>query len=349
VESLVYLGTDFTARARLRSRALKRFEQVQIRARLAQHLPVSSRPEIVADAAAALWLEGGTIYRTDQLRTLTSALAAGLRGHRPPGRVQHRSRMVEHLVYEPGELRTHPAIRSTYFFWRALEKWWSPARADLWTQIWRRRRACIVGPVVVARKALATLGIEWRSPTCFHRAGESVDIRLAPGLPAESSRWWHDAREQLRAAAWAKEAARRPKDFRGAETGIRRSGIRALRWSAAGPTVMTAGMWTAQRMALCSMRESFCARCGGAPETTMHRLWECPSESSARADLLTSLPLDLRRLVPEGLPPCLRRCALVPSHFPWDDAIGFRIQLYIVCVAARAEEALAADRPRRIH
>ena len=160
--------------------------------------------------------------------------------------------------------------------------------------------------------------------------------------------WTHDLREALRVALWAREARRRPKDFAGAEYGIQRGGIDWLRSMPPGPTVMAAGMWTAQRLALCQppLAAAACVRCGNLHETEEHRLWLCPSERGHRQELLRQLPPGLARCVPWGLPPCFRRCAWVPIAFPWAEKYCQLVQHYIVDVAARAASALAVEKVR---
>ena len=350
VRGLTYLGTDFTTCPAYRNRAATRVSYVLRRARLTQCLPASSRPEAVADATAALWLEGFPQYGSVRLTQLAAALAAAVRGRKPPGRVAGRSRVVEHMIYEPGECRTLPALRGLYLVLRRLQRYWTPSGAPEWAALWRRRQACVVGPVAAIRRWACWLGIVWVTPTSFRCADKVIDITTCPEMgPAATSQWWHEVREALRAAVWAREAKRRPKDYVGSEHGIRRGGIHALRWMAAGPTVMAAGMWTAQRLALCQppLAEAQCVRCGAPHETKEHRLWECPVDQTARDELFSQLPEALVQQVPAGLPPCLRRCALIPQDFPWSDAVCHVLQLYIVMVAARAGAALAAERWRR--
>lgn len=348
-EGVVHLGTDFTQRSTARHRGRRRVDYVLHRARLTQCLPAVSRPNAVGDAVSALWLEGCTIINRHAQHQLSSGLAAALRGWKPEGRVRGRSRLVEHAIYQPGPCRSLPAARGIYLLMCRLMKWWCPSMADEWLLHWRRRQSCVVGPLAALRHPMLFLGCTWTSPTSICCAGRTVDFTSCPDRrPCSVQRWTHDLREALRAALWAREARRRPKDFAGAELGVQRVGIDQLRNMPSGPTVMAAGMWTAQRLALCQppLAAAACVRCDCLHETKDHRLWLCSSERGPRQELLRQLPRELARQVPWGLPPCLRRCALVPLAFPWAEKHCQLVQHYIVGVAARAASALAIEKMR---
>ena len=72
------------------------------------------------------------------------------------------------------------------------------------------------------------------------------------------------------------------------------------------------GMWAMLKAYLANLsNESICPRCFLEPETTEHRLWECPCGKQERDELLETLPgLDYTQL-----PNCLRRCGLPPANF----------------------------------
>ena len=132
---------------------------------------------------------------------------------------------------------------------------------------------------------------------------------------------------------------RRPKDFDGAQFGVRADFARYLYQLQCGPALLTAGSWTAIRLHLAGRLTSpLCQRCFSCPETKDHRHWYCDDNFDLLQPLLDKYP-DLRV---DLLPACLRRCGLIPHYIfaPWARDVA----LYLVAVAERATTVLAKQR-----
>ena len=91
--------------------------------------------------------------------------------------------------------------------------------------------------------------------------------------------------------------------------------------------------------------DATCIRCGHEFESLEHRLWHCPANAQRLATLKASVSPAVRILIPEGLPNCLRRCALIPKHFIGNDYEIESIQEFLVRSASDAAKALGESKP----
>ena len=147
----------------------------------------------------------------------------------------------------------------------------------------------------------------------------------------------HLLREVLRTSAWSFEARRRPKDFIGTARGVDMDSARALYRVPYGPALLTAGSWTAARLCIAGLVDSpLCVRCGSCSDTKEHRLWWCDDNAAALRRLLDAHPT----LVPSELPPCLRRCGLVPKRLASEPFIADVLD-FLLASSGRATRSLA--------
>ena len=339
--ALVYLGTDFSA-TRRQPRAKQRAANALERARFAACLPVKTRPAAVADIVASLWLAGTSCYGDGDSDKLVSSTASALRGRRRNGQVQNRSRLAEHLMYAPGLHQSHPVFAAIYTFAKSLARFLAkPGNAPIWDAYWRSLRHAH-GPLAAVCKPLARYGFAWSNATTLQREGFTIDLAEPPvASKPELARYWHGLRSALRTAAWHSEALRRPKDFQGASSGIRRTKVDLMAQST-GPSLATAGSWTSARLYIAGLSaHPRCVRCDSEWETKEHRLWDCPANLADRRRLWSCITLDTRLVLHHGLPTCLRRCGLWPNNFNAPRKDVEAIQQYLLTVNASATHALA--------
>ena len=105
-----------------------------------------------------------------------------------------------------------------------------------------------------------------------------------------------------------------------------------------GPALLTAGSWTAGRLHIAGLTDSpLCVRCGSCWDSKEHRLWWCDDNAAALRLLLDRHP----SLVPSELPPCLRRCGLVPKRL-MDQPFIADVLDFLIASPERATQALAS-------
>jgi len=181
--------------------------------------------------------------------------------------------------------------------------------------LWHHRVNAKFGPMACASHALSLLGIKW---------SHLGSLAFGPhhcNLFAQQLRL-HDLRALLRAALWAGEASRRPKDFAGLEHGAYDD--HALYDTARvpfGPSLHCAGVWTRLRLFAARLAANpLCLRCGTEAESVMHRMWYCPANKEAIATLdaqLTHPMFDAGILnAIDILPACVARCGIFPRGSP---------------------------------
>ena len=115
-------------------------------------------------------------------------------------------------------------------------------------------------------------------------------------------------------------------------------------------------MWTGARVRSHGMAAlATCPYCGGAPETEVHLLWDCPhwsAQRSARLPLVQAEAAQLPALaVPTAWPVCLRATGLLPAALVRQDEedqagrLMYRLYgMYLAVLAARMGEEVAARR-----
>jgi len=316
VSQITYLGVDvILAGTGSRPRAKERLEQLGVRCNLITKLAGPIRGKLVADAVSSLWMDGGTWYTKTELSHATSRTAMALRGHNE-GYAGNRCRDVEHmLAHRPH--RTHPLMAAMVSSIRlvsqltAIEQWDS---ID-WHTLWHHRHRARSGPLAQTWQHFKNTYVTWDSPleVAYRSPGVSLTCKVELHLgDAQKAKHWHDVRELLRTALWNNIALARPKDFLGLASGISyREPIQDLFHTVGAPSVLCGGMWTMMNAYLAGLSDDdTCPRCFSAPETTEHRLWECPCGKHERDELMKALPgLDFTTL-----PNCLRRCGLPPVN-----------------------------------
>ena len=162
----------------------------------------------------------------------------------------------------------------------------------------------------------------------------------------------HELRTFLRSAIAMSECSRRPKDFAGLERGLSenfqaRECMYAAQLHFGGPALASAGLWTSLNISKIPLHnhDSVCVRCGNDDESTFHRLWLCPHNAHERSKLDLAVP---GNSFPDGLPPCLARCGLIPEDFAskWHLSCEHAISVvnYLLAVNAIATLALADGR-----
>ena len=156
---------------------------------------------------------------------------------------------------------------------------------------WRRVR----GPIGALQATLLDVGwlpvaaCEWRRPV-----GDSFEVWQFPDPPPEEKRsedvfdfsdLLDDLREDISSSLWGSAASHEFGDglARGADViPIRLEMRRAVREGAYDKvgqivTVVSGGQWPQQRQVDAGyLAPPLCPRCGTAPETLFHRIWECP-------------------------------------------------------------------------
>ena len=279
------------------------------RCALVSHLPSVQRGLCTADAVASLWLSAGSLYTIAEYRKLISASASALRPHTQKySRVQLRSRAVEHLA-GPRFHRTYPPAAAMYDSLRQLARLFRLRLLDqpTWTQLWSVRSRTAGTFLATSRRCHKFLRFTWCDSMTVKSGSFIYPLHIGPRRdPGEHA---HILRETLRVATWADEAGRRPKDFYGAQRGIDMKLARETYCKPYGPSLVTAGSWTAMRLYIANLIDTpLCVRCFACADTKEHRLWWCDDNAPARS----KLSLDLPDLDPHTLPSCLRRCALVP-------------------------------------
>ena len=340
--SMTYLGTDLTFFARGRHQAKTRAAHLKVRSALVKALPPSSRPACTADVVAALWLPGATCFSKKSHEVFIPTLASALRGSRRDNQVGQRSRLVEHLVYQPGFHRSCPAAWAIYFFAGQLCKFLKkkPNLIELWQRTWEHRSLHGMGPFAAIEAPLALLDLYMPSPTQLAlRNDDRPPLDLTEGGKDKQ----HSLRVLLRHAAWRREALRRPKDFAGLEQGAQvEQHMHKFTKTQCGPTLACGGQWTRARLFAANLSDSpICIRCGLEPEHLHHRLWTCPANAARLKALLERIEPDQRSLIPDKLPPCLRRCGLQPQSMHLSPVVRGAIQAYLLESTVQATTALA--------
>ena len=253
----------------------------------------------------------GSLYTLDELDEMVFASALRPRYQRD-SRVMLRSRLVEHLC---GSLfhRTHPIAAAVYdvsLQIRRLFRFGLLSRSS-WQQIWHARSRCCATPLLTLERCWKRLDIAWGSPFTLVSHDEQYSFTDSLGVVHLEDYSKHLLREVLRTSAWSFESRRRPKDFIGSARGVDMELARSTYRVPYGPALLTAGSWTAARLYIAGLVESpFCVRCGSCWDSKEHRLWWCDDNAAALRRLLDAHPT----LVPSELPPCLRRCGLVPKR-----------------------------------
>ena len=157
----------------------------------------------------------------------------------------------------------------------------------------------------------------------------------------------HDLRDFLRSALWSRLAARRPKDFAGAESGVLRSPFLASALSSpCGPSLLSGGLWTRMRFFVWGGEPtSTCLACGLGPHTVEHALWSCPMHAvrlwQLRATISAAGFSELARGLPHSLEPCFWRCGLAPVWCDLPAALVETIQQYVLASAQSSTRVLA--------
>ena len=181
------------------------------------------------------------------------------------------------------------------------------------------------------------LDFVWGNSTTVVSHDQQVSLCNMLGSVSLEEHAKHLLREVLRTSAWSFESRRRPKDFIGTARGVDMDLARSTYRVEFGLALLTAGSWTAARLYIAALTDSpLCARCGVCWDTKEHRLWWCDDNAAALRHLLDSHP----DLSPSDLPPCLRRCGLVPKRLSScsfiDDVLKFLLES-----SKRATRALA--------
>jgi hypothetical protein len=344
--AISYLGIDLIVRcphAGTRARAATRVNSIKQRCKLIRVLSSAQRGNLVADAISSLWLQAGTLLSKQQTADVVSATADALRGCKRAGQVQNHSRPAEHLIFSPGAYRSHPAVAAIYACMQQAVRFFTrhPDMLDRWHLLWAMQSRFRIGPFAQARWALDELGMKWLSSTTVQLAtplAQPDDLQRwdfqACIVSADKPLFWHNLRDLLRKALWATEAARRPKDFDGAEFGVDAKSLSSIRKAPGGTTLMSAGQWTSVRLHRAGkVAVPTCVRCGEQPETLGHRLWLCPKDADLRASLARHLvvPVCYREL-----PACLRRAALIPANTWLVPSDANHIVSYLYAVSRRA-------------
>ena len=214
--------------------------------------------------------------------------------------------------------RTHPRLAAMISTLRLVAQLTALTQWDSirWDELWARRFRARSGPLAQSWHHFRYTSVTWDTPLeVAHRSpGKTLTCKVELHInKSQQAAYWHDVRELLRTALWNKIAIDRPKDFSGLEDGIGfRETIQSMFHTKGAPSVLCGGMWTMMNAYLANLSdESICPRCFLEPETTEHRLWECPCGKQERDELLETLPgLDYTQL-----PNCLRRCGLPPANF----------------------------------
>jgi len=122
-----------------------------------------------------------------------------------------------------------------------------------------------------------------------------------------------------------------------------------------GRSLMTAGVWTKTKVALCSRDPLFdksCPRCSAAVECRLHRLWQCLANRPFR-DVLLQVVV---RTLPPGtnveywfrrLPISALRCGLFPDSTKWPSTDAADVIVYLADVNHHANEASAAHKQNK--
>jgi len=336
--SFPYLGIDILVSGHgNRKLAKQRVDAFLQRCSLVSRLPASQRTFCTGDAVASLWLSAGSLYTSSEFSKMISASASALRAHTTKdSRVMLRSRAVEHLAGARFH-RTYPPAAAMYDSLKQLNRLFRLGRLDVpsWTQLWQHRDRAAATHLVTFRRCRNFLDFSWSSSTAVKCGLCSYSIQHAHHMHIE----WHThlLRDFVRTSAWSSEAKRRPKDFSGAERGIDMELARSIYSKPYGPSLVTAGSWTALRLYIADkLPTPLCVRCLACPDSKEHRLWWCDDNAEARSQLFTAHP----SLRVDLLPPCLRRCALVPRTF--DGTVGSDVANFLLSTSSRATAALAA-------
>jgi hypothetical protein len=174
----------------------------------------------------------------------------------------------------------------------------------------------------------------------------------------------HTVREFLRSHQWAQLSLRRPAAFAGIELGIARTatGLWIQRNSGSMPLeaqmlrcLMAGATWTAKRACDRRMRPSphcpYCLR--PEVEDTTHILWDCPSWSSTRDPLLSTLlaQFDLGRIPSDrrSWPVCFTASGIIPDAWECLSRAGGLCDLALcfhnMCVGILAVRAACDGKP----
>ena len=296
--------------------------------------------------------------------------AVSLMGNASPGRVVRRSRDLTHLL-GPGAHRTHLPCAAVYtairMFYRVVLANIVPL--DVWCRLWTQRHRHKFGPFVLLDRACQALGIEWCTATSFKSTYYTFNFNIRPELLPQAGRGayprlrkaacvnarLHDLRVFLRRCLAEREAARRPKDFDGVHRGLSevheaREHMFGAQLHYGGPALTSGGLWTSLHKTRIPNHDGdeICVRCKREVETTMHRLWSCPCNAAARSVLDARVP---GNQYPDGLPPCLARCGLLPADLGAGGMPTVEeakcISQYLLHVNAIATLAFAADRKQQ--
>ena len=343
--SHVYLGIDLNIHGAIsKPRADSRKHSFMERCSFIQKLPACTRGPCTADAVASLWTAAGTSFTKAQAKSMVSAAAAALRGRKSKGQAMFRSREVEH-AFAFGPHRTHALYASWYTLCRGLalqcNNRYSPSKA-LWEQMWQHRAHARNGPLAQAHALEKTTLVKFTAPFVVECGNKRVDMATICVSQKEWQKKWHQLRDVLRVGLWRAEATRRPKDFAGAENGIKNHDECYPLWKSwGGPSLLAAGQWTQGRLFKANLTNCpLCPRCGAEFETLQHRLWECPAGLEDRRQLLEICPW-----VSSQMPNCLRRCGLMPADWQHDtETILSYMHNQTIFATRRCAEAKALDK-----
>jgi hypothetical protein len=293
-----------------------------------------------------LWLGAGSALSANQGQRIVSAAAAALRGTSLASRF--RAREAELLLRAPGSHRTHVWAAAVVSIVCALCRLLVANRLSdaRWSALWQRRKQHRGGPWRLLDSALSALGASWPSSHQFVCVGSGF-VWTVPPRGALHGGLLHDLRDFLRSALWSRLAARRPKDFAGAESGVLRSPFIASALSSpCGPSLLSGGLWTRMRFFVWGGEPtSTCLACGLGPHTVEHALWSCPMHAvrlwQLRATISAAGFTELARGLPHSLEPCFWRCGLAPVWCDLPAALVEAIQQFVLASAQSSTRVLA--------
>ena len=315
------LGIDTCWGRRCQQTRHQRKKRASIQAERLQRLP--SGASFRAQAAAALVVSAAA-YGT-QVDGLSPTAAAGLRRavHKALNRGPVGRRAIEaDLAFFGDSKRLDPAEASVL---AAILAWARMVAADpgrshaveaAWNKAVARPGAQIHGPISATLAAINRLGWSNSGPSSW-RDSTGREVSLLD---------LHELRDKVhvdfRRGAWA-AAARRRGDFEGAEGGVDEEATRQMlrKWVKRGlhqnvgalRCVLAGGTWTQDRKHRAGFAETpLCPHCCNAPETALHRWWECPAWEALREE--RGISELARRATSEGYKPvCFWQNGILPS------------------------------------